>query len=135
MWDTIGVYGLSVAVADLDNDGWPDIYLANDSTAATLYQNQKNGTFKDTAIEAGAALSPDGRPQAGMGVSIGDYNRDGTLDIVKTNFAAIQTLCTPVLEMEPSRTVPTWLDLESIRTFWVGELVFSTWITMAGSIS
>lgn len=87
LWDTIGVYGLSVVVADLDNDGWPDIYVANDSTAATLYQNQKNGTFKDTALEAGAALSPDGRPQAGMGVSVGDYNRDGNLDIVKTNFA------------------------------------------------
>lgn len=87
MWNTIGNYGLSVAVADLDNDGWPDIYLANDSTAATLYQNQKDGTFKDVAIEAGAALSPDGKPQAGMGVSVGDYNRDGTLDIAKTNFA------------------------------------------------
>jgi hypothetical protein len=87
MWNTIGNYALSVAVADLDNDGWPDIYVANDSTAATLYQNQKNGTFKDVAIESGAALSPDGKPQAGMGVSVGDYNRDGTLDIAKTNFA------------------------------------------------
>src|SRR5271168_3848606 len=87
MWDTIGNYALSVAVADLDDDGWPDIYVANDSTAATLYQNQKNGTFKDIGIEAGAALSPDGKPQAGMGVSIGDYNRDGNRDIVKTNFA------------------------------------------------
>ena len=53
--------------ADLDNDGWPDIYVANDSTAATYYQNQKDGTFKDTAIEAGIAYSPDGKPQAGMG--------------------------------------------------------------------
>jgi hypothetical protein len=87
MWNTIGNYALSVAVADLDNDGWPDIYVANDSTAATLYQNQKDGTFKDIAIEAGAAFSPDGKPQAGMGVSIGDYNRDGNLDVVKTNFA------------------------------------------------
>ncbi len=87
IWNTIGNYALSVAVADLDDDGWPDIYVANDSTAATLYQNQKDGTFKDIGIEAGAALSPDGKPQAGMGVSIGDYNRDGKLDIVKTNFA------------------------------------------------
>jgi len=87
MWDTAGNYALSVAVADLDNDGWPDIYVANDSTAATLYRNQKDGTFKDEAIEAGAAFSPDGKPQAGMGVAIGDYNRDGNLDIVKTNFA------------------------------------------------
>ncbi len=85
--DTVGTYGLSVGVADFDNDGWPDIYVANDSTAATLYQNQKNGTFKDVAIESGVAYSPDGKPQAGMGVSIGDFNRDGLLDIVKTNFA------------------------------------------------
>src|SRR5487761_1231812 len=87
IWNTIGAYGLSVAIADFDNDGWPDIYVANDSTAATLYQNQKDGTFQDVAIEAGAALSPDGKPQAGMGVSVGDYNRDGYLDIIKTNFA------------------------------------------------
>lgn len=87
MWGTIGTYALSVAVGDLDNDGWPDIYVANDSTAATFYQNQKDGTFKDVAIEAGIAYSPDGKPQAGMGVSIGDFNRDGLLDIVKTNFA------------------------------------------------
>ncbi len=87
MWDTIGTYALSVSVSDIDNDGWPDIYVANDSTAATFYQNQKDGTFKDVAIEAGIAYSPDGKPQAGMGVSIGDFNRDGQLDIVKTNFA------------------------------------------------
>jgi hypothetical protein len=87
MLDTIGTYALSVQVADLDNDGWPDIYVANDSTAATYYQNQKDGTFKDVAIEAGIAYSPDGKPQAGMGVAVGDFNRDGLLDIVKTNFA------------------------------------------------
>ena len=87
MWDTIGTYGLSVVVADLDDDGWPDIYVAKDSTAATFYQNQKNGTFKDVAIESGIAYSPDGKPQAGMGVAVGDFNRDGLLDIVKTNFA------------------------------------------------
>ncbi len=87
MTNTIGTYALSVTVADLDNDGWPDIYVANDSTAATFYRNQKDGTFKDEAIESGIAYSPDGKPQAGMGVTVGDYNRDGLLDIVKTNFA------------------------------------------------
>ena len=87
MWGTLGTYALSCGVADLDNTGWPNIYVANDSTSATYYQNQKDGTFKDQAIEAGVAYSPDGKPQAGMGVSIGDYNRDGLLDIVKTNFA------------------------------------------------
>jgi len=87
MWNAVGTYGLSVAASDLDNDGWPDIYVANDSAPATLYLNQKDGTFKDIAIEAGAALSAEAKPQAGMGVSIGDYNRDGNLDVVKTNFA------------------------------------------------
>ncbi len=87
MWSTIGTYALSCGVGDFDNDGWPDIFVANDSTAATFYQNQKNGTFQDVAIEVGVAYSPDGKPQAGMGVTIGDFNRDGLLDIAKTNFA------------------------------------------------
>jgi enediyne biosynthesis protein E4 len=87
MWGTLGTYALSCAAVDLDDDGWPDIYVANDSTSATLYVNQKDGTFKDQAIEAGVAYSPDGKPQAGMGVSVGDYNRDGLPDLVKTNFA------------------------------------------------
>jgi len=87
MWTAVGTYGLSVAASDLDGDGWPDIYVANDSAPATLYQNQKDGTFRDIAIEAGAALSAEAKPQAGMGVSIGDYNHKGRFDIVKTNFA------------------------------------------------
>src|SRR6201996_9657408 len=87
MWTAVGTYGLSVAASDLDNDGWPDIYVANDSAPATLYLNQKDGTFRDAAIEGGAALSAEAKPQAGMGGSIGDYNRDGALDVVKTNFA------------------------------------------------
>jgi hypothetical protein len=82
-----GTYGLGVLTADFDNDGWPDIYVANDSTASALYHNKKNGTFEDIAIDAGCALSPDGKPQAGMGVSAADYDLDGNLDIVKTNFA------------------------------------------------
>jgi hypothetical protein len=82
-----GTYGLGVITADFDNDGWPDIYVANDSTASALYQNKKNGKFEDIAIEAGCALSPDGKPQAGMGIAAADYDLDGNLDIVKTNFA------------------------------------------------
>jgi hypothetical protein len=82
-----GTYGLGVLTLDFDNDGWPDIYVADDSTASALYQNKKNGKFQDIAIEAGCALSPDGKPQAGMGVSAADYDMDGNLDIVKTNFA------------------------------------------------
>jgi enediyne biosynthesis protein E4 len=82
-----GTYGLGVLTGDFDNDGWPDIYVANDSTASALYQNKKNGKFSDIAMEAGCALSADGKPQAGMGVSAADYDMDGNLDIVKTNFA------------------------------------------------
>jgi hypothetical protein len=85
--NTPGTYGLGVLVADFDNDGWPDIYVADDSTSSALYKNNHDGTFTDIAIEAGVAYSPDGKPQAGMGVSAADYDCDGLLDIVKTNFA------------------------------------------------
>ncbi|MGB7729157.1 MAG: CRTAC1 family protein [Candidatus Acidiferrum sp.] len=87
LWQANGTYGLGVLTADFDNDGWPDIFVADDSTASALYQNQKNGKFVDVALDAGCALSADGKPQAGMGVSAGDYDLDGNLDIVKTNFA------------------------------------------------
>jgi enediyne biosynthesis protein E4 len=87
IWKTPGTYGLGVLVADFDNDGWPDIYVANDSTSSALYKNNHDGTFTDIAIEAGVAYSPDGKPQAGMGVSAADYDCDGKLDVVKTNFA------------------------------------------------
>lgn len=88
---TAGTYGLGVAVFDFDNDGWPDIYVANDSTSSALYKNKHNGTFQEIAIEAGVAYSPDGKPQAGMGVSAADYDCDGNFDLVKTNFAGDTT--------------------------------------------
>ena len=84
---TNGTYGLGVLVLDFDNDNWPDIYVANDSSPAALYHNNKNGTFTDIGVEAGCAFSVDGKPQAGMGVTAGDYDRDGWLDIFKSNFA------------------------------------------------
>ena len=84
---TPGTYGLGVLISDLDNDTWPDIYVANDSTSSTLYKNNHDGTFTDVAIESGVAYSADGKPQAGMGVSAADYDGDGYFDIVNTNFA------------------------------------------------
>jgi enediyne biosynthesis protein E4 len=84
---TSGTYGLGVLAADFDDDGWPDIYVANDSTSSALYKNNHDGTFSEIAIEAGVAYGADGKSQAGMGVSAADYDGDGHLDIVKTNFA------------------------------------------------
>jgi enediyne biosynthesis protein E4 len=85
--ETSGTYGLGVLVADFDDDGWPDIYVANDSTSSALYKNNHDGTFTEIAIEAGVAYGADGKSQAGMGVSAADYDGDGRFDIVKTNFA------------------------------------------------
>jgi hypothetical protein len=84
---TSGHYSLGVATFDFDNDGWPDIYIACDSTASILFRNNHDGTFTDVAVTAGAAYNEDGREQAGMGVSVGDFNGDGRLDLFKTNFS------------------------------------------------
>ena len=84
---TYGHYCFSVSTIDYDDDGWPDIYVACDSTPSILYHNQKNGTFTDVAPETGAAFNEDGREQAGMGSSIDDYDNDGRPDIFKTNFS------------------------------------------------
>jgi hypothetical protein len=82
-----GTYGLGVTTLDFDDDGWVDLYVANDSKPSTLYRNNRDGTFADIAIEAGCAFSQDGRAQAGMGIAVGDVDRDGTMDIFRTNFA------------------------------------------------
>ncbi len=80
-------YGLGVLVADYDNDGWPDVYVACDSTPNLLFRNDRDGTFSEMGLLAGVAYSGDGKEQAGMGVDAGDYDNDGDLDIVKTNFS------------------------------------------------
>jgi hypothetical protein len=82
-----GTYALGVSTLDFDNDGWVDLYVADDSSPSVLYRNNHDGTFTDVALRAGCAYSQDGRAQAGMGVAIGDYDRNGTMDIFKTNFA------------------------------------------------
>ncbi|MCW5977996.1 MAG: CRTAC1 family protein [Bryobacteraceae bacterium] len=81
-----GGYGLTVAAADFDNDGWPDIYVACDSTPSLLLLNNRDGTFSEQGLERGVALSEDGMLQAGMGLAVGDLNLDGSLDIVKMHF-------------------------------------------------
>jgi hypothetical protein len=84
---TDGHYCLGVSTLDYNRDGWPDIYVACDSTPSILYRNNKNGTFTDVAVEASVAFDEDGREQAGMGATIADYNGDGWPDIFKTNFS------------------------------------------------
>ena len=80
-------YGMTVVAADLDEDGWPDIYVACDSTPSLLFMNNHDGTFREEGVLRGVALSDDGEEQAGMGVGIGDYDLDGHLDLFKTHFA------------------------------------------------
>ena len=82
-----GRYSMTATTIDFNNDGWPDIYVACDSTASTLYRNNRDGTFTDVAVEAGCAYNEDGQAQAGMGVATGDYNGDGLIDIFKTHFS------------------------------------------------
>ena len=79
-------YGLGVAVGDFDGDGWPDIYIACDSTPGLLLRNNRDGTFRDVAVEAGAAYGADGEELGSMGVAAVDVDGDGRLDIVKSNF-------------------------------------------------
>lgn len=80
-------YGMTVACADFDNNGWPDIYVACDSTASLLFMNNRDGTFREEGLLRGVAVNEDGAEQAGMGVGIGDFDLDGNLDIFKTHFA------------------------------------------------
>lgn len=84
---TSGHYCFSITTLDYDEDGWPDLYVACDSTPAILYHNNRNGTFTDTATDVGVAFNEDGREQAGMGSTAADYDGDGHIDLFKTNFS------------------------------------------------
>jgi predicted nucleotidyltransferase len=81
-----GSYGLTAAAADFDGDGWPEIYVACDSTPSLYFKYNRDGTFTESGLEMGVALNEDGKEQAGMGLGIGDFNLDGTLGILKTHF-------------------------------------------------
>jgi hypothetical protein len=86
-WRPTGSYGMGAASADFDNDGWPDIYVACDSAPSLLYRNNHDGTFREIAVPAGCALDEHGAALSGMGVGVADYDADGWLDIVRTNFS------------------------------------------------
>lgn len=82
-----GAYCMTTVAADFDNDGWPDLYIACDSTPSFLLKNNHDGTFTDVGLESGVALNEDGMEQAGMGLGIGDFGLTGSLGILKTHFA------------------------------------------------
>ena len=86
-WRPTGSYGMGAAAADFDNDGWPDIYVACDTAPSLLYRNNHDGTFREIAVPAGCAFDANGAALAGMGVGVGDFDGDGWLDIVRTNFS------------------------------------------------
>jgi hypothetical protein len=82
-----GYYGFGVVFSDFDNDGWPDIYVANDSVPNFLFHNKQDGTFEEIGLISGTSLNLFGQAQAGMGVAVGDYDGNGYFDIYVTNFA------------------------------------------------
>jgi hypothetical protein len=81
-------YGFTVLTGDFDNDGWPDFFVACDSTPSLYFHNKRNGTFEEIGLTTGLAVNEDGREQAGMGATAADYDGDGYLDIFKTNFSS-----------------------------------------------
>jgi enediyne biosynthesis protein E4 len=85
--DPRGHFGLGVAWFDANADGWPDLYVANDSNSNFLYINQKDGSFKETGFAAGVAVSEDGAEQGSMGLAIGDYDNSGRFAIFVSNFS------------------------------------------------
>lgn len=85
--DPSGYYGLASAFVDVDDDGWIDLVVANDSTPNYLYRNKQDGTFEDESYASGFALSDDGREQASMGIAIGDYQHTGRIDLFTTTFS------------------------------------------------
>jgi hypothetical protein len=85
--DPEAYFGLGIAWFDSNDDGWPDLYVANDSTPNFLYLNQKNGTFKEVGFPTGVAVSQDGAEQGSMGVAVGDYDNSGRFSLFVTNFA------------------------------------------------
>ena len=118
-------YGLTVAAADFNDDGWPDIYVACDSTSSLLYVNNHDGTFTESGLPLGVALNEDGQEQAGMGLGVGDFNLDGRLDILKTHF----TEDTPALYVNDGErgfsdvTIQQGLGVETRYVSWGAGIV------------
>jgi hypothetical protein len=120
-----GSYVMTTVAADFDNDGWPDIYAACDSSPSFLFRNNHDGTFTEAGLESGVALNEDGRDQAGMGVGLGDFNLDGNLDILKSHFAED----TSILYRNDGKgnftdeTIPAGLGVETRYVGWGAGMV------------
>ena len=120
-----GSYGLTAVAADFNDDGWPEIYVACDSTPSLLFLNNRDGTFREAGLEMGVALNEDGQEQAGMGLGIGDFNLDGELDILKTHF----TEDTPALYANHTKagftdvTIPSGLGVETRYISWGAGII------------
>jgi hypothetical protein len=127
-------YCFTPLVTDFDNDGWPDIFIACDSTASLYFHNLKGERFEEIGVQAGVAYNDEGREQAGMGVAAADFNHSGRFDIFKTNFADDTHTFTAIRE---TTTLPTQRSIpasRSIRDIWDGELPQSISTTMDGRI-
>ncbi len=118
-------YGLTAVAADFDGDGWPDIYVACDTSSSLLFRNNHDGTFTEQGLERGVAVNEDGQEQAGMGLGIGDFNDDGYLDVFKTHF----TEDTPALYQNNGKgifrdvTVRSGLGVETRFVSWGAGIV------------
>ena len=117
--------------ADLNGDGWTDIYIACDSTPSIFFRNNRNGTFTDIAAEAGVAFSEHGFEQGGMGVGVGDFDNDGWLDLIKTNFAGDYPNVYRNTGNGIFEDVVVRAGLASTRNTSVGESRLPTWTMMA----
>lgn len=113
-------FGMTAVAADLDDDGWPDLYVAGDSTPSLFFHNLRNGRFVEEGLERAVAVNEDGREQAGMGIAVADANGDGRLDLFKTHFAED----TPVLYLSEGQgqfrdaTISSGLGVETRYVGW-----------------
>ena len=120
-----GSYVMTTVAADFNNDGWPDVYAACDSSPSFLFRNNRDGTFTEIGLESGVALNEDGKEQAGMGVGTGDFDLDGNLDLFKTHFADD----TSILYSNDGKanfrdvTIPSGLGVETRYVGWGAGIV------------
>ena len=127
-------YAFTVVATDVTGDGYPDLYIACDSTPSLLYVNRADGTFEEQGLLAGVALNADGQEQGGMGVAVADYDGDGRMDIGKTNFS--DDVPNLYATTGTDRSTTACFSQGSARTCSTsaGASISPTWITMVSAI-